>query len=1187
MQRRSHTNIVKVRRDYNSWVATETLEDYALRFAPKSFRKWPEFLVANTALGGISFLALEAIGGAIAIRYGFANSFWAILAVGAIIFLTGLPICYYASKHNIDMDLLTRGAGFGYIGSTITSLIYASFTFIFFALEAAIMAQAIELYFHLPLPVGYVICSLAIIPLVFFGVTLINQLQLWTQPIWLTLMILPYIFLFYKEPDALSNWVNFAGKSASGAEFDPLLFGAAATVSFSLIAQLGEQVDYLRFLPDKQENNRVRWWLAVILAGPGWIILGGAKQLGGAFLASVAIHHGVSFEKAKEPIQMYLAGFDAIFDNPGVVLAVATFFVIISQIKINVTNAYAGSLAWSNFFSRLTHSHPGRVVWLVFNVAIALLLMELGVFETLEAVLGLYSNIAIAWIGALVADLVVNKPLGISPSYIEFKRAYLYNINPVGFGSMTIASGVAIAAFVGVFGPQAQAFSPFIALLLALILSPAIAWITQGKYYIARENTLGMNPLENHSLECCVCQNEYEPEDMAFCPLYDGHICSLCCSLDARCHDRCKHTATPMEKAIGAIAGTCLQEKISPKLGARLIKYASIFGFVAAVFGSVFGLVYYQEFLLLSPNNPEFSETLIPTFVKLYAFLLVCVGIGVWWFVLTEESRHLAEAELDKQNLQLQQEIKERLLMEKALTEEIADRKRAEAALRESEANLKHAKEVADAGNKAKSEFLANMSHELRTPLNGILGYAQILQNSQTISEKEKQSLRIIYDCGCHLLTLINDILDVSKIEARKMELELKCLQFSSFMKGIVEICRIRAEEKKIVLKYQADPQLPRGIKADEKRLRQVLINLLSNAIKFTETGQVTLKVSIVGSAEGDKIAGEDSSKGSEIEKKTLRFEVEDTGVGMSAEQLHQIFLPFEQVGDRSHAEGTGLGLAISQKIVQLMGSQIQVESTPGVGSLFWMDLTFETTTEAGETTEAIAPNKLVGFKGKQGKIMVVDDRAQNREIVVNLLAPLGFELLEASQGEEALAKALQFQPDLAIVDLVMPVMDGFEMMRRIRQIPELKNTIAIASSASVFDKDKQQSLDAGCDDFLPKPVQGAELLEKLQQYLDVEWVYEETPGEHDRIAMSETGGDAPLNGKLHPDRAIAPPPEVLDTLFQLAMKGNLKAILSQAAKLELVDEKWVIFTEQLREFVKNFQEQELLEYIRQYRKEN
>ena len=547
---KSRSPVVKERREYNTWVANETLEDYSLRYAPKSFRKWSELFVANTALGGISFLALEAIGGSLVINYGFANSFWAIVVVGLIIFLTGLPIVYYAAKYNIDMDLLTRGAGFGYIGSTITSLIYASFTFIFFALEAAIMAQALQLYFHLPLAWGYLLCSLIIIPLVFYGVTLISQLQLWSQGIWLFLMISPYWFILHKEPEAINNWLHFAGTVSHSSGFNPLLFGTAATVSFSLIAQLGEQVDYLRFLPEKQESNRVQWWLAVILAGPGWIILGGAKQLGGAFLATLAISHGLTIGEAKQPITMYLGGFADMFSNPQVVLAIATLFVIISQIKINVTNAYAGSLAWSNFFSRLTHSHPGRVVWLVFNVTIALLLMELGVFETLETVLGLYSNVAIAWIGALVADLVINKPLGLSPSYIEFKRAYLYNFNPVGFGAMSVASIISILAFVGVFGAYPQAYAPFLALGIAFVLSPLIAFLTKGKYYIARENTQATT-LEGQSLiTCCICEQDYEIPDTAYCPVYDGSICSLCCSLDARCHDSCKPSDDNLERFI-------------------------------------------------------------------------------------------------------------------------------------------------------------------------------------------------------------------------------------------------------------------------------------------------------------------------------------------------------------------------------------------------------------------------------------------------------------------------------------------------------------------------------------------------------------------------------------------------------------------------------------------------------------
>ncbi len=531
----------KSRRHYHAWVVNETLEDYSLRYAPKSFRRWSEYTVANAALGGISYMADFAIGGSIAISSGFANSFWAIFISAVIIFVTGVPIAYYASKYNIDMDLLTRGAGFGYIGSTLTSVIYASFCFIFFALEGAIMSQALELYFQLPLPIGYVLCTIVIIPLVVFGMTLLAQLQVWTQPIWLTMMFAPFFAVLVKDPNAWSNWMSFAGKSPSGAGFDILLCASGAGVALSLIAQIGEQVDYLRFMPEKTEKNNGKWWWAVILAGPGWVILGAWKQWAGSFFTSLAVSNGIDIAKANEPIHMYVEGFKAIFSNPAIYLALATFFVVLSQIKINVTNAYSGSLSWSNFFSRLTHAHPGRVVWLIFHVAIALTLMELGVFNTLLWVLGFYSNVAIAWVGALVADLIINKPLGLSPSYIEFKRAHLYNFNPVGFGSMLIASVVSVIAFFGLMGPGPQAFSTFIALGLAFVLSPIIAVVTGGKYYIARQDEhFHDNPDVAELTTCSICDYQYEREDMAFCPVYDGPICSLCCSLDAQCHDACK-----------------------------------------------------------------------------------------------------------------------------------------------------------------------------------------------------------------------------------------------------------------------------------------------------------------------------------------------------------------------------------------------------------------------------------------------------------------------------------------------------------------------------------------------------------------------------------------------------------------------------------------------------------------------
>jgi len=537
------------KRSYNPLVDNPTYEDYSLRYAPKSFRTWSSYVVASSALGGIAYLADFAIGASIAVTHGFTSAWTAILLAAVVIFLTGIPIAYYSSKYSIDMDLLTRGAGFGYLGSTITSLIYASFTFIFFALEGSIMAQAFDKGLHIPLAAGYLIASLVIIPLVVFGMTALSRLQVWTQPIWLVLMVAPFIGVLATDPGSFSHFTHFGGNNHSSS-FDALQMGAGAGVALSLIAQIGEQVDYLRFMPEKTTANSRSWWTAVMTAGPGWVVLGALKQLGGAFLAFY-VFTAVGPSKATEPIEQYIGGFDTFLPggSGGLVLAVAVFFVVLSQIKINVTNAYSGSLSWSNFFSRTLHWHPGRVVWIFLNVGISLTLMEAGVFGFLNTVLGFYSNVAIAWIGAVVADLVINKPLGISPSYIEFKRAHLYNFNPVGFGSMAIASLVSILAFYHHFGDTAAAYSPFIAIGIAFVLSPVFAIATKGKYYIARLDGLA-EPLavdgvmSSTEMTCTVCQGVFERPDMAACPFHDGPICSLCCSLDSACHDMCKKSET-------------------------------------------------------------------------------------------------------------------------------------------------------------------------------------------------------------------------------------------------------------------------------------------------------------------------------------------------------------------------------------------------------------------------------------------------------------------------------------------------------------------------------------------------------------------------------------------------------------------------------------------------------------------
>jgi len=649
------------RREYNQFVAEESIEDYALRYSPSSFRNWSEFLVANTAIGSISFLALEAIGASIAISYGFQNAFWGILVASVIIFLMGLPICYQAAKNNIDIDLLTRAAGFGYLGSTITSLIYASFCFIFFALEAAIMAQALFLYTGLPLSIGYAVCSIIIIPIVFYGMTAINRLQLITQPVWLILMVLPFGMVLFKEPNLLENFFNLAGTETGSSEFSLYPFGLAIGISLSLIAQIGEQVDYLRFMPDKTKDNRLKWWAAVILAGPGWIILGFLKQIGGILLAALVLLGGASIIEAKEPIYMYNAAYAYVFEHPSLALGVSFIFVMISQIKINVTNAYAGSLAWSNFFSRTTHAHPGRVVWVIFNISIALLLMEIGVFDVLTKILGLYSNIAIAWVAAIVADLVINKPLGLSPPIIEFKRAHLFNINPVGVFSTLIASIISIVAFSGLLGEGLQAFSSIVALSTAFVLSPLIAFATKGKYYIARQS----KDFEKGKHLCGICNIEYSAKDMASCSMYSSNICSLCCSLEARCHDSCKEVKEfSLKEKVIQFVNVATANKFQVESLSRLTSFILVFVALLSIIGFILWTTYTVRILDIDPASIQNSQA---TYINIFYIFALISLIGSWLIVLMQESRVFVEDELTKKNITLENEIHERKRIENKL----------------------------------------------------------------------------------------------------------------------------------------------------------------------------------------------------------------------------------------------------------------------------------------------------------------------------------------------------------------------------------------------------------------------------------------------------------------------------------------------------------------------------------------
>jgi signal transduction histidine kinase len=752
----------------------------------------------------------------------------------------------------------------------------------------------------------------------------------------------------------------------------------------------------------------------------------------------LALTHGVSPQHAAEPAYMYHVAFGYVLPWPNAVLLLTAAFVVVSQLKINVMNAYAGSLAWSNFFSRLTHSHPGRVVWLLFNVAIALLLMELGIYKALEQTLGLFAIVAVAWLGAIVADLSVNKPLGLSPPGIEFKRAHLYDINPVGVGAMGIATVAALAAYIGAAGEIAQALAPFISLGTAFVAAPAIAWATGGRTYLARKPRAHW--LQKSTLECRICEHAFEPEDMAYCPAYAAPICSLCCSLDARCHDLCKPKARLESQLLGVVKAM-LPAPIAARFSIRIAQYAGLLTLFTAVIGIVLLLIHFQTTSFAAASTSVIEQALWAAFFILF----ILAGIVAWFLVLAQESRHVAQEESARQTTLLLKEID---------------------AHRRTDAALQRAKEAAEAANLAKSRYVVGLSHELRTPLNAVLGYAQILERDGAVPPERRNGVRVIRRSAEHLSGLIDGLLDISKIEAGRLQLYRNEIRIADFLDQLVEMVRPQAEAKGLAFAFEKRDPLPEVVATDEKRLRQILINLLSNAIKFTAAGTVGVAVA--------------------YRNQVASLSVTDTGPGVPAQDLKRIFEPFERGTDLAARAlpGLGLGLTITKLLAELMGGEVTVASEPGRGSTFTVRLMLS----AVAHPVAVRPARSVrGYAGPRRTVLVVDDDADHRALMRELLEPIGFTVLAAPDGPSALMLAAELQPDLFLLDIAMPGMDGWALAAALRA--GHREAAIVMLSANIGELHPPGGERAFHDDTLGKPFDLAQLLDRLQALLKLEWI--------------------------------------------------------------------------------------------------
>lgn len=995
--------ITPARRQYNRLASDESREDYALRHMARSARfSTPEqgFLAAS---GACSFLALEAIGGALALGFGPANLFAGLLLAGITIFLVGLPVCLRAARTGLDIDLLTRGTGFGYLGSVLTSVFYAGFTVFFFAIEASILASCLMATLGLPHWVAALIASGSIVPVVFLGIGTIRRFQAWSFLPWIVLNLAPLIAFFSSTdiraiivsgggfPWGLSSGISSSGMSSSGAgpsggflaghavlpgilpaaaiapasgagAFSVLSAGCCASILLVLLLQSAEQADFMRFMPERISGSRLRWWSSLLLGGPGWIVFGGVKLLAGGLIAVFLVRSGVSADDAARPIAMYDVAFSRLL--PHGLAPVATFFLILlAQSRINITNAYAGSIALSNVFSRLTHTHPGRAIHVVLTAALALCLVETGLTDRIGRGLIPYAVIAAAWMGVLAADLVICRPLGLVPQKAEFRRAFLPDLNPVGVLAFLLALAGGFVSSSGLAGTTLRAYAPFAALLIAGATTIVLAHRTRGRTCLARRPSRPWS--RGAEKTCLICSATFETDDLVPCPAYGATLCSLCCALDARCGDRCKPAAT----RFGTQIRRCFPARWHAKLDTPLVRFLGLFAPIAA-----FSCLAFYAFL--------------DDWQNAVALCLAIAGLICWLLVMSLEGHRTAQEETRKQT---------RLLLD-----EIAAHDRTAAA-------LDRARAKAEAASLAKTRYISGISHELRTPLNTIMGYAQILARDLSEGANGANELQTITESANHMTALLGGLLDIASIEAGRIEIYRDEIDLPAFLQNVARMVAPLAQAKGLVFHYEPGSPLPGRVNGDTHRLRQILLNLLFNAVKFTDRGHIRFIV--------------------RWRAQIAEFIIEDTGPGIAAEDQERIFEPFER-GAASDIPGTGLGLTITRLLTEVLGGELGFSSTPGVGTRFRLRFMLsELAAASAKPVDRLPP----GYAGRRRRIAAVDDQPHHLAILRACLAPIGFEISCFPNGASFLDSLTGDPPDLLLFDLTMPEMDGRTLARAVR----------------------------------------------------------------------------------------------------------------------------------------------------------
>jgi signal transduction histidine kinase/FixJ family two-component response regulator len=652
---------------------------------------------------------------------------------------------------------------------------------------------------------------------------------------------------------------------------------------------------------------------------------------------------------------------------------------------------------------------------------------------------------------------------------------------------------------------------------VAFVAAPLIAWGTGGRYYIARATE---GRYRRHSTQrCVICERQYEGPDMAHCPAYQGPICSLCCTLDARCGDLCKPHASLSAQWSGALRAL-LPRRVWPYLDTGLGHFLLLMLVIAPLLAALLGLLYHQE---VQAADRVAQEALRTTFLKAYFALLVVAGIVAWWLVLAHKSRQVAQEESNRQT--------------HLLVREIESHRQTDQALQQANQAAEQARHAAEQANHAKSRYISAISHELRTPLNSILGYAQLMGEDASIPTHRKHAVHVIRRGGEHLLSLIEGTLDIARIEAGKLTLNVKPMHFADFVHELAGLFELQAAAKGLAFRFEAEGALPEVVRGDEQRVRQILINLLGNAIKFTSAGQVVFRVRHA--------------------REMAVVEVEDTGPGLAQGELAQIFEPFARGNSAAHsAPGAGLGLTIAKMLTDLMGGELSATSTPGVGSVFRVRLFLP---EVHAPVAAVVPPRPQprGYEGPRRRILVVDNEEADRELLVALLEPLGFELRTAASGHDALdLLAAGLRPDAILMDLAMPGIDGWETIRRLRRMEPMDAKVAVVS-ANAFDKALDNDAGVRTEDFILKPVRHGELLDWLERQLGLRW-------RHDAVTVAPAAAVA-RDWTLPRAELVAP----LQNAVQL---GYYRGILNQLDAIDAAQPECAAFTAAMRELARQFQ---------------